>query len=142
RRAEEAVASGAAFEAYERWICAQHGDPDLDLLPHAPVVIDVRAPAKGVVASLGAIRIGNAALHLGAGRRTKEDTIDHAVGVVCRRKRGDAASAGDALAEVHARDEAAAAAAAGEVLAAYDIGAEQPQARSILLDVLVSRAAA
>ena len=46
--------------------------------------------ATEFVASLGAIRIGLAALHLGAGRRTKEDAIDHAVGVVCLKKRGDA----------------------------------------------------
>ena len=49
----------------------------------APVVRAVTAPARGYVARLGAIAVGNAALHLGAGRRTKEDTIDHAVGVVC-----------------------------------------------------------
>ena len=30
-------------------------------------------------------RVGVAALHLGAGRRTKEDAIDHAVGIVCLR---------------------------------------------------------
>src|SRR5436189_1654527 len=62
RRAEEAVASGAALEAYERWIRAQDGDPDLDLLPQAPIVNAVRAQRSGVVAALGAIRIGNAAL--------------------------------------------------------------------------------
>ena len=32
--------------------------------------------------------------HLGAGRRTKDDPIDHAVGVVCLRKRGDAVARG------------------------------------------------
>ena len=76
--------------------------------------------------SLGAIAVGNAALHLGAGRQTKADEIDHAVGVVCRAKRGDAVEAGQVLAEVHARDEAAAAAAAGEVLAAYELGDAPP----------------
>ena len=54
-------------------------------------------------------QVGLAALHLGAGRRTKDDAIDHAVGIVCRRKRGDEVGAGELLAEVHARDEASAA---------------------------------
>ena len=40
-----------------------------------------------------------------AGAR-RSDAIDHAVGVVCLRKRGDRVEAGDVLAEVHARDEA------------------------------------
>ena len=55
----------------------------------------VTAPAAGYVRRLGAIRVGNAALHLGAGRRTKEDAVDHAVGVVCHAKRGDRVEAGE-----------------------------------------------
>ena len=127
--------------AYERWIRAQGGDPSEDALAaRARRRARSRRRASGYVTRLGAIQVGVAALHLGAGRRTKEDTIDHSVGVVCRRKRGDEVGAGDVLAEVHARDEASAAEAVREVLAAYDIGDEQPPARSILLDVLSSAA--
>ena len=136
RRAEEAVASGAAFEAYDRWIRAQHGDPDLELLPRAPVVREVLAPRAGVVASLGAIRVGLAALHLGAGRRTKEDAVDHAVGVVCVKKRGDAVQVGESLAEIHARDAASADKAAIDVLAAYGLADVAPPAGPIVLEVL------
>ncbi len=136
KRAEGAVADGSALAAYERWIRAQGGDPDPAALPSAPVVREVTAPAAGFVRRLGAIRVGVAALHLGAGRRTKEDEIDYAVGVLCRRKRGDEVAAGDVLAEVHARDDAAAAEAAGEVLAAYELGDEAPPQRGIVLDVL------
>jgi pyrimidine-nucleoside phosphorylase len=136
RRAEDAVASGAAFEAYERWIRAQHGDPNLDLLPRAPVVHEVIALRAGVVASLGAIRVGLAALHLGAGRRTKEDAVDHAVGVVCLKKRGDAVQVGEPLAEVHARDAASGDEAAAEVAAAYELADAAPSPRPIVLEVL------
>src|SRR5207248_11030835 len=135
-RAEAAVADGSAEASWRRWLEAQGGDADEAALDQAPIVREVVADRAGTVARLGAVRIGNAALHLGAGRRTKEDTIDHAVGVLCRRKRGEEVSAGEVLAEVHARDETSAAAAVREVLAAYDIGAGQPQARPILLEVL------
>jgi pyrimidine-nucleoside phosphorylase len=136
RRAEQAIADGSATAAYERWIRAQGGDPDEAVLPRAPVVRAVAAPAAGYVASLGAIRIGNAALQLGAGRETKEDAIDHAVGIVCLRKRGDAVSAGESLAEIHARDEASAEQAAARVLDAYELAAEPPPARPVLLEVV------
>jgi len=142
RRAEEALAEGSATAAYERWIRAQGGDPSEDALPRAPIVVEVEAPGAGYVTRLGAIQVGLAALHLGAGRRTKEDTIDHSVGIVCRRKRGDDVRAGEVLAEVHARDEASAAEAAREVLAAYELGEEQPKTRSILLDERSSVSAA
>jgi pyrimidine-nucleoside phosphorylase len=134
--AEAAVADGSALTQYERWIRAQGGNPDPGALPQAPVVLEVRAPASGSVVRLGAIAVGIAALHLGAGRRTKEDSIDHAVGVVCRVKRGASVAEGDVLAEVHARDEASGAAAANAVSAAYELGDEPPREHPILLDVV------
>jgi thymidine phosphorylase len=105
-------------------------------LPEASVRLPVPAPRDGVVSRVGALAVGVAALELGAGRRTKADAIDHAVGVLCFAKRGDAVLAGDDLAEVHARDEASAAAAAEAVLAAYTIADSAPPAGGILLDVV------
>ncbi len=136
RRAEAAVADGSALAVYERWIRAQGGDPDPTALPTAPVVLQVRAQEAGSVVRLGAIAVGMAALHLGAGRRTKEDAIDHSVGVVCRVKRGASVEAGDVLAEVHARDEASGKEAVAAVLAAYELGDAPPREHPILLDVI------
>ena len=136
RRAEAAVADGSALGVYERWIRAQGGDPDPDVLPRARVVSEVVAPRAGYVERLGAIAVGQTALRLGAGRRAKGDAIDHAVGIVCRAKRGDAVGAGDVLAEVHAQTADDAGVAAAEVLAAYTLGDDAPAQRSILLDVV------
>ncbi|MGZ4309988.1 MAG: thymidine phosphorylase [Gaiellaceae bacterium] len=136
RRAEAAVADGSAEAAWWRWIEAQGGTSDEAALPVAPVIRSVTAPAAGYVRRLGAIRVGNAALHLGAGRRTKEDSVDHAVGVVCHAKRGDLVEGGGLLAEIHARSEATAAEAAADVLAAYELGPEPPAPRAVLLEVV------
>jgi pyrimidine-nucleoside phosphorylase len=136
RRAEAAVADGSADDAWRRWIEAQGGTADEDALPVAPVIRVVDAPRSGYVTSLGAIGVGNAAVHLGAGRRTKEDEIDHAVGIVVHGKRGHRVDVGDPLATVHARSEADAQLAVREVLAAYTIGNEQPPERPVLLEVV------
>ena len=122
--------------AWMTWIEAQGGGAKKPQLPEAPVVETVTASEAGYVSALSAIAVGNAALHLGAGRRTKDDEIDHAVGVVCKKKRGDAVEAGETLAEIHARDEAGAAGAAAAVLAAYSVAAEPPAPRSVLLEVV------
>ncbi len=135
-RAETAMTDGSARETYERWIRAQGGDPDLGILPRAPVIREVTAPAAGVVNRLGALPIGIAALELGGGRRTKDDEIDHAVGVVVSAKRGQAVEAGQVLADVHARDDETAARAAEAVLGAYEISDEEPHPHGILLDVI------
>jgi pyrimidine-nucleoside phosphorylase len=135
-RAVAAVQNGSALAAYERWIRAQGGDPAEDALPSTAVVREVNAPADGYIRSLRAIAVGTAALHLGAGRRTKDDAIDYAVGVRCLKKRGDAVTAGELIAEVHARTDASAAQAADEVLAAYTLGDEPPAQRPIVLETI------
>jgi len=135
-RVERAVVDGTAFCAYERWVHAQGGDPDEAALPKAAFVREVLAPRGGYVERLAALPVGVAALHLGAGRRAKDDAIDHAVGVVCLKKRGDAVDEGEPLAEIHARDEQSAAAAAATVLAAYELGDELPRPRGIVLDTM------
>ncbi|HEU5263113.1 MAG TPA: thymidine phosphorylase [Gaiellaceae bacterium] len=136
QRAERVTTDGSAREAYEHWIRAQGGDPDLDALPRAPVVREVLAPRRGIVTRLAALEIGVASLELGGGRRAKDGEIDHAVGVVCSAKRGQTVDAGQVLADVHARDEDSAEHAAAAVLAAYDIGGESPPVHGILLDVV------
>ena len=136
RRTEAAIADGSAHAMYERWVRAQDGDPDESALPKAPFVREVFAPRSGYVHGLGALAVGQAALHLGAGRREKDDPVDHAVGVVCVKKRGDAVEAGETLAAIHARDESTADEAANDVLAAYVLADAPPRPRSIVLDTI------
>jgi pyrimidine-nucleoside phosphorylase len=137
-KVEQALGDGSALAAYERWITAQGGNPDEAVLPTAPVVREVPAPGAGHVQSVGAVEVGNAALRLGAGRREKDDPIDYSVGVVCLKKRGDEVAAGDALAEIHARDDESAVAAAEEVLAAYELGNDAPSQRGVILGVMMA----
>ena len=135
-RAKAAVADGSAEDAWMRWIEAQGGTTDESALEEAPVVREVTAPRAGTIVRLDANQVGVAALHLGAGRRVKSDTIDHAVGVVCRRKRGDLVEEGEVLAEVHARTDETAGDAAREVAAAYELGDQPGPARPLVFEVI------
>jgi pyrimidine-nucleoside phosphorylase len=136
RRAEQAIADGSAESTWNRWIKAQGGTTDEAALPRAPIVREVTALRAGHVHDLSAIRIGNAAVHLGAGRRTKDDSVDHAVGIVCHAKRGAEVVAGDVLAEIHARTEEQVDVATQEVLAAYELTDVAPHERHVLLEVV------
>jgi pyrimidine-nucleoside phosphorylase len=136
RRAEQAIADGSALAAYERWVAAQGGDPAESALPSAPVVRTVEAERVGFVGAIGAVDVGLAALRLGAGRRTKEDAIDHAVGVRCLAKRGERVEAGQPIAEVHARDEESAASGVAGVRAAYTFTDEAPAVQPIVLETI------
>jgi thymidine phosphorylase len=95
----------------------------------------VPSPGSGYVHRLAAREVAVAAMELGAGREVAGEPIDHAVGVICLRKRGEEVAAGEPLAEIHARDRAAADAAASALLAAYEIG-DEPEPRPLVLDVI------
>jgi pyrimidine-nucleoside phosphorylase len=130
-RARQALASGAAREAFERWIRAQGGDPD-GALPRAPVVAEVPAPRSGVVAACHARALGEAAMRLGAGRAEKGASIDHAVGVVVRRTVGEEVERGEPLATVHARGATDLAA----IAACFEIRDEAPAPGPVVLETI------
>lgn len=100
--------SGKALEKLKELVRAQGGDDrevdEPDRLPQAPLKIDVRADQDGVVDSVDAEQIGMAAMSLGAGRETKGDVIDLAVGIVLHKKIGDAVHKGEPVATIHAND--------------------------------------
>ncbi len=109
-RAGQALASGAAVDAFERWVEAQGGDPrvavDPALLPQSAVTREVRAPRDGWLAATDAESIGRAAMLAGAGRATPDDAIDPAAGLVLDVRIGDRIEKGDRVATVHAATEA------------------------------------
>ncbi|MGI9657744.1 MAG: thymidine phosphorylase [Gaiellaceae bacterium] len=136
RMVKNALESGAALAAYERWIVAQGGDPSLDVLPRAALEREVTAESDGYVTGLDALAIGIATVHLGAGRARKQDAIDHSTGIVCRRKLGDPVAAGEPLAVVYARTDAEAEQAAIAVRAAYEVSDEAPTVSPLVLELL------
>ena len=92
KQAEEAISSGRAFEQMKRWIAAQGGDArvldDVSLLPQAAVQYELKAPQAGYIHHMDAQKIGESSAILGAGRKTKDDTIDFAAGIVLKEKTG------------------------------------------------------
>ncbi|HOV50193.1 MAG TPA: thymidine phosphorylase [Candidatus Cryosericum sp.] len=126
QRAREAIASGRALNRFAAIVEAQGGDAAFidhpELLPHAAVRLEVTAPRDGVIASIDARRVGVAAMHLGAGRRTKEDAIDLGVGLTLDVKTGDLVREGQAVAVIHARTLDEARACEQELKAALSIG--------------------
>jgi pyrimidine-nucleoside phosphorylase len=114
---------GAALAKLRAFVVNQGGDgtyiDDPDRLPTAPVQTPLPAPQDGTIAAIDAEALGRATVALGAGRATKADTIDHAVGIVLARKVGETVRAGEPLLIIHARDDAQVATVTPALLAAY-----------------------
>ncbi|MET3576456.1 pyrimidine-nucleoside phosphorylase [Bhargavaea ullalensis] len=96
---------GSALRLFRSFIEAQGGDPEIvdhpDRLPAAKEIVSVRAEQEGFVQTIGADDIGVAAMHLGAGRATKDEEIDLGVGIVLKKKVGDRVAKGEPIADVH-----------------------------------------
>ncbi|RXJ03839.1 pyrimidine-nucleoside phosphorylase [Anaerobacillus alkaliphilus] len=106
---EEAIVSGKALETLKTFLQDQGGDPtvvdDVTKLPTAKYQIEVPAWDTGYIGQIVADKIGVAAMLLGAGRATKESTIDLAVGIELRKKVGDFVNTGETLVTIHTNEE-------------------------------------
>ncbi|MBO1626637.1 pyrimidine-nucleoside phosphorylase [Bacillus arachidis] len=106
---KEVMKNGKAIEKFKEFLSNQGGDSSIvdhpEKLPQAKYVIDVPAKTSGVVSNIVADEIGIAAMLLGAGRATKEDEIDLAVGLMLRKKVGEVVKEGESLVTIYANRE-------------------------------------
>ncbi|PEA81400.1 pyrimidine-nucleoside phosphorylase [Bacillus pseudomycoides] len=106
---KEVMKNGKAIEKFKEFLSNQGGDSSIvdhpEKLPQAKYVIDVPAKTSGVVSNIVADEIGIAAMLLGAGRATKEDEIDLAVGLMLRKKVGEVVKKGEPLVTIYANRE-------------------------------------
>jgi thymidine phosphorylase len=130
---------GRAAEGFARMVAAQGGPADLverplAHLPRAPLQVAVPARAAGVVAGWDTRAVGEAVVHLGAGRLQAGARIDPAVGLDRILPPGTAVAAGDPVAVVHAADEGAAARAVAALQAALRLAPQAPPPAPLLLE--------
>ncbi len=103
---KEVIENGKALEKFKTFLSNQGGDASIvdnpSQLPTAQYQFELPAKQAGVVAEMIANEIGIASMMLGAGRQTKEDEIDLAVGLVLNKKIGDYVEEGESLLTIHA----------------------------------------
>ena len=102
---KEAISSGKAIAKFKDFLINQGGDAsivdDTNKLPQAKYKIELPAKQSGYISRMVADEIGVASMILGAGRATKEDTIDLAVGLVLHKKVGDKVNEGDSILTIY-----------------------------------------
>ena len=144
-RLRAAIDSGAGLEKLQRMVAMMGGEsayltPErIDELCAVRLHIDVPAGEDGCIVSMQAERIGTAAQMLGAGRATKEDVIDPAVGLVMRVRCGDTVRRGDPLCTLYVNDETRVEEAKALLLGAIRIGAHGGAATPMVYGVVESK---
>lgn len=139
---EQAISDGSALRKLAEFVEAQGGDSDViyhpERLPAASIQKSAVSPSDGYVSRIICDEVGICSLILGGGRETKESKIDLSVGLVLRKKVGDAVKAGEPLAVIYANDETKAAEAEKRFLAACTITEKPPVKTSLIREVIQS----
>ena len=126
------LASGAAMDVWRSMIKSQGGDPDADS-PVARETDVITAERDGVLQSLDALAVGEAAWRLGAGRARKEHAVQAGAGVVLHAKPGMRVRAGQPLITLHTDTPERFARAREALAGAYEIGEVAPQEQPLIL---------
>ena len=136
----QALASGAGLQKLGAMLRALGGDVRCIEDPDSLCIVEKKIPvalrAAGYIAAMRAEEIGVAAQLLGAGRATKEDHIDPAVGLVMHKRQGMHVAADEPVATLYVNDPAHVEEAAALVRAAFTLSQEPPASMPMVYDVI------
>ncbi len=138
--AQKKLLDGSGYRKFKEVIQAQGGNAQVldrfDLLPNATGVREISSPRNGYVSAIEAEAIGMASSMIGAGRDTKDDVVDPAVGVILEVKAGQKVDAGAVLCRIYYTKEDRLDEAADLVEDAFRISATAPAERELILEVV------
>ena len=137
---QDLLSTGAAIDKLKEWIKLQGGDEravdDFSYLPQAPYHRDFYLNQIGYVEAINAEAVGKAALVLGAGRETKESSIDLAVGIVIHKKIGDKINVDEPVATIYYNNEQKYNLATSILEKAYKISDQQIEKPDLIYDII------
>lgn len=140
KKAEDALASGKALDVFRKFVRLQGGDAscadDYSVFKQPLYRSEVCGNASGFVSSIAADNIGLASQHLGAGRRTKEDSIDLSAGILLLKKVGDTIENGEPFAVCYSDSEEKLAEGVAEAQAAFSVSADRPQIPVLIKEII------
>lgn len=136
----EILQSGAAFEKMQEWVSAQGGDAEylrnVSKFPESQYKYDVISDSSGYIASMDAEVIGSVGVILGAGRATKEDSIDHAAGIYLSKKTGEYVSKGEAICTLYTNNKAVLSVAAERYKKCLMFSADAPTPKPLIYNII------
>jgi len=138
--AQANLLDGSGYRKFKDVIGAQGGNPQVldrfDLLPNATGAQEITTTRGGYVSAIDAELIGQASSMVGAGRNTKEDSIDPAVGVILEVKTGQKIDPGSILCRIYYTGDEHLAEASELVEDAFRISQQPVEERDLILEVV------
>lgn len=131
--ARRAVEDKSALNKFREFVKAQGGNPDITedygLFARASIRQPVYLDSEGYLSACRTNEVGMVSLILGGGRETKEDRIDHAVGIQLLKRLGEYVKPDEPFAYLYGNDEEKVLQATARLKAAYDVASELPETK-------------
>lgn len=137
-KAISALSSGKALQKFNEWITAQGGDVsaiDRDV-SSCMFCKNVAIKQSGFIAHINAEKVGDCCVLLGAGRADKNDSIDHAAGIVLKKKVGEYVEAGDTIAVIYTNKADCTAKVIEMLVNSYTIADKAAEKKPIIIDII------
>jgi len=141
KMAEESLKNGKALEKFREFVKYQGGNPEVvdrpkEILPMTDKIIEFQAQEDGYITAIDTEKIGIASNYLGAGRKTKEDSIDYRVGIEIVKKLGDYIKKGDTIAKMYVSEVSDVETATKLLAESYRFSDKRPESKPIILGVV------
>jgi len=123
--------NGEAYKKFEEMVKHQNGD--IEKLKISDKVFSIKSDKEGYINHIDALKLGEIAKMIGAGRSTLEDKIDYEVGLVLSKKVGDYVELEEELVKVYLKDKDVSMA---EILECFKIEKELEPVPQLIIDII------
>lgn len=133
---KEILIGGSALKKFKEMISFQGGDLDFSKLKKANHIEVLKSEDSGYIQTISANNIGEVVHELGAGRKNVSDSIDHSTGIVLYKKHGDFINKGEAILEIHGKDEEAILNVKRKAVSAITLGQKPPSKLKLIEEII------
>ena len=123
--------NGEAYKKFEELVKAQKGN--IEKIKISDKVFSIKSDKTGYINKIDALKLGEIAKQIGAGRNSLDDKIDYEVGLVLTKKVGDFVEKEEELIKVYLKDKDV---SITQILDCYQIDEQLEKKQELILDII------
>ena len=127
----EQLSNGEAYNKFKELVAAQNGD--INKIKVSDKKLSIKSSKSGYINRINALKLGELAKEIGAGRNTLDDKIDYDVGMVLNKKVGDFVNKDEEILKVYLNHKDV---SISEILSCFEIGEESLNKPKLILDII------
>ena len=132
KEVKENLNNNKGYQKFEELVRCQNGD--INNIKISDNIISIKSKEEGYISKIDALRLGENARIIGAGRLNKEENIDFEVGIVLNKKVGDYVQIGEELLKVYVKNKTL---PEEEFIKCFEIKKEQQQENKLIKEIIM-----